>query len=80
MYSVDKNYNKQFELIIDPGILYSTLLGGSSADYAYGIILGELASGASAAIKINIIPQEEGIIENAAAVLGNVGDSNTTNI
>jgi len=39
-----KNYNKSYSLVIDPALRYSTYLGGSKDDYAYGIAVDGIGS------------------------------------
>ncbi|MBI4744941.1 MAG: SBBP repeat-containing protein, partial [Actinobacteria bacterium] len=38
------NYNPNLPLVIDPGLLYSTFLGGSDIDYGFGIALDVLGN------------------------------------
>ncbi len=71
-----------FDKLPDTVSLISSTPSQGRRNYANGVLafnLGELVSGASAKIEIHVIPEEEGIIENVALVLGYVEDPNINN-
>ena len=38
-FDLTENYNRQEVLVIDPGLDYSTFIGGDNSEYGYGIVV-----------------------------------------